>query len=188
MGFALVKGTRRPLAIVAWVLVPLATLALGASVWRSWQSYREHSSEQRAAMKVAAQETAIGRTARTLQLPAELSPISSMTLGVGQTIPCESNFLVIGCWSSPNQVSAVAQELSLAMTHVGLQHAVTRCSATDCLTGGSLPNGDGELVFDVSPVVDGAGTPAAPCEIQASSWPRGLYIIGRSDLYGATKP
>jgi hypothetical protein len=142
MRLAVSKGTRRPFAILAWVLVPLTALALGAGVWQSDQAAAATLAQYQWAIHIIGETATLQSVGRNVKPPTDLvvdTSSNSFLVGCGEDVG------MVGCWVDHADTGTVTEEIVKAIVAAGLPRPTTSCASSGLrcdivaeLSGGEL--------------------------------------------------
>jgi len=170
------------MAIVAWVLIPLAALALGAAGWQAEQSASAAVAQKMLVARVIRQTAALEARGRTVKLPSDFVVDTSSDRLL---VACGEDLDKVGCWVDKFDVATVTREITTAMAAAGLRGQATcandgtRCDVTAEMPGGRLwfrvlwQLRDTSL--ETTSAVASTGSETRPTEIQALVMPAAVF-------------
>ncbi len=127
------------MAIAAWVLIPLAALALGATGWQAEQSASAAVAQTMLVARVIRQTLALEARGRTVQLPSDFVADTSSDYLL---VSCGENLDKVGCWVDKNTMATVTREITNAMAVAGLRGQATCAKdGTHCDVMADVPGG-----------------------------------------------
>jgi hypothetical protein len=166
----MVRGTRRPFAILARVLIPLVAIFVGAGIWQADRSSAATVAQQEWVIHIINETTALQAVGRTVTLPTDfVTDTSSADFLVG----CGENVGRVGCWVDQNNVQTVTAEIVKATAKAGMRYATTTCDLDGlrCAVDVELSAGKGDLRFLVaSPRVEAGTALRASASTKADPW------------------